>query len=437
MKINLKINFKLIELLSSVKKSTLIKSSGIYTVASFFNAAIPFLLLPYLTSILSQNDFGIITMFTSVLGFVIPFVSINTDAAIARKFYNKDVVLPVYVGNSLLIITIGFLVILLMFIFLQDYISIYTGIPYLWLLLIPFVAFSKTINSILLTLWQVRQKALFYGLYQILITLTNLGFTFIFIYYAVIKWEGRLTAIVLSFFLFSFFSFFILLKNKDVKFKINTSYLKHSLKFGGGLIPHSIGAMLIMVTNRLFLTRMIGLEEAGLYGVASQVCSAIVFITIPFNNAFVPWFYGKLSLNDKRVKQNIVKITYVYFSLLIIGGFFYYSILPFIFNFFIDSDFSEAIKYSPWIISGFVFQGMYFMVTNYITYIEKTHIQASITITIGLLNLLFNYIFIFYFGSLGAAMALSLSYFLFFIVTWFYSSRLYKMPWNILKKQQH
>jgi len=431
------LNFKISEVIGIVKNSSLIRTSGIYTVSSFFNAAIPFLLLPYLTSVLSQNDYGVITMFTSVLGFVIPFISINTAAAIARSYYNKEVVLTIYIANCLLIITIGFVLLLVMFIFFQDYISLNTGIPSLWLILIPFVAISKTMNSITLILWQVRQKALFYGIFQILITLTNLGLTFIFIYYADIKWEGRLGAIMSSVILFSIFSFIILLKNKDVKFKLNTDYIKHALKFGGGLIPHAIGAMLIMVTNRLFLTRMVSLEEAGLYGVASQIASAIVFVTIPFNTAFVPWLYGKLSLNKNSIKKNIVKFTYIYFLLLTIGGILLYYVSPFIFTVFIDSNFSAAIKYCPWIIAGFVFQGMYFMVTNYISYTEKTYVQAAITITIGCLNLLFNYIFIKYFGAIGAAISLTLSYFLFFIVTWFYSNHLYKMPWGSFYKNQN
>jgi O-antigen/teichoic acid export membrane protein len=77
---------------------------------------------------------------------------------------------------------------------------------------------------------------------------------------------------------------------------------------------------------------------------------------------------------------------------------------------------------------------MYFMVVNYISYVEKTYYQAIITVSVGLVNVPLNYFLILEFGAVGSGMAFACSFFLLFVFTWILSGKLYSMPWftNIL-----
>lgn len=177
---------------------------------------------------------------------------------------------------------------------------------------------------------------------------------------------------------------------------------------------------------------MVGIEETGLYSVASQVASIIGFITLSFNNAYVPWLYSKLNQNIETIRNEIVKITYFYFMILLTCGFIFYLSIPLFYKVLIDTKFDQSAKYTLWIILGFVFQGMYFMVTNYITYAEKTWYQAIITVCIALFNIPLNYYCINFFGPVGAAIAFTFSYFLLFVCTWIMSAKIYKMPWKII-----
>jgi O-antigen/teichoic acid export membrane protein len=74
------------------------------------------------------------------------------------------------------------------------------------------------------------------------------------------------------------------------------------------------------------------------------------------------------------------------------------------------------------------------MVTNYIIYSEKTHLQAIVTIVVGLLNVPLTYFSVLYYKSEGAAFAFGLSFMLLFVFTWFISSKVYKMPWFLIFK---
>ena len=109
---------KIFKIFDLIYKSSLIKNAGIYTVANVINAAIPFLLLPYLTRILSLADYGIVTMFTTVFVFTTPFVLINLAGAVGRRYFNKEIDISEYIGNCFFIILSSFFLVLLIFFFL-------------------------------------------------------------------------------------------------------------------------------------------------------------------------------------------------------------------------------------------------------------------------------------------------------------------------------
>lgn len=411
--------------------SSLIKSSGIYTIASLLNASIPFLLIPLLTKYLSPADFGLVIMFSTITTIMTPFVGLSMEGVIARKYYCEKNNIPIYLGNCIIMsISFSLLVFLFCFIF-KDVIFAYTSVPPEWILLCVLYCFSQFIVSLRLTLYQVKVRPLNYGLIQISQSILNFVSSVILITAFALKWEGRLIAQIFSSVLVASIAISSLLIKKEAVFKLDYSFISYALKFGGGLIPHVLGAAFIVQTNRFFILHMVDINETGLYGLASQVGSIISFFTVSFNNAYVPWLYKKLNQNDIVIKRKIVKLTYAYFLLIIIFGFLFYMLVPTFFKIFIDKNYVASLKYIFWVIFGFVFQGMYYMVTNYIIYSEKTYYQAVVTFVVGLFSIPANYFLITFVGFTGAAIAFCCSYFLLFIFTWMLSNRVYKMPWGL------
>lgn len=410
-------------------RSGLVRNSGIYTIASFANAAIPFLLLPLLTTRLSTTDYGIITMFSTVQAFLYPVVSFNLEGAVARKYYSGNTVFNEYIGNSLIIFIFTTLLSFCLVLGIRGLISDYTEIPEEWVIIIPVVCAAQFLCTLALTLWQVREQPRKYAGFQISQSTVNALLTVIFVVGLSFDWTGRILAICASTGFFALIAIGIFISHHDIKFVYNPEYIKHALKFGGGLVPHALGGTLILLTNRIFLTRMVSIEESGLYGVANQICSVMTFLTFSFNNAYVPWLFRKLTENKEGEKARIVRFTYIYFFGIIIIGLAYFLVQPLIFKYFIGKEFLPALRYCFLITMAFAFQGMYFMVTNYINYAEKTYLQALVTICVGLLNIPLNYLFIKHFGSTGAALSFTVIFFLLFITTWLLSARVYKMPW--------
>jgi O-antigen/teichoic acid export membrane protein len=78
---------------------------------------------------------------------------------------------------------------------------------------------------------------------------------------------------------------------------------------------------------------------------------------------------------------------------------------------------------------GQAFSGMYLMVTNYIFYSKKTGLLSLVTISSGLLNVVFLVVLIKLLGITGAAMAFTLAMALRFLLTWWVAQKRHPMPW--------
>jgi O-antigen/teichoic acid export membrane protein len=145
----------------------------------------------------------------------------------------------------------------------------------------------------------------------------------------------------------------------------------------------------------------------------------------------VPWLYNKISnsLESKDEKIRIVRLTYLYFIALLIFTVLYVYIAPHIFKIFIDQKFDQVYKLLPFIAFGYWFQGLYFMVVNYIIFLKKTVIQSVITVFTGLISIPITYYLTYNYGIEGTCVAFSFSYLILFLLSWILSNKLYHMPW--------
>ena len=106
-------------------------------------------------------------------------------------------------------------------------------------------------------------------------------------------------------------------------------------------------------------------------------------------------------------------------------------VLPYIFDIFIDESYSEGKFIINYIVIAFLFQGFYYMVTNYIFYSKKNYLLSYITFSMLILVFISNFILIGLYGIIGAAYTMMIIWVLFFFVTWIVSNQVYPMPWRL------
>lgn len=416
-----------------ILKSSLLKSSGIYTVTSIIGASIPFLLIPILTRVFSKEDYGIVSMAALLINIVTPFIGVSAHGAIHRKYFEESDSgeFSIYVGNSFVLLGVSSITFLIIFLLFGSKISEYTSVPASWLFFILIIAVCQFITLILLTIWQVKVKPLNYGLMQIAQSILNVGLSLFFIYQLNYGWESRVLGQLIAVSLTAIISLYLLAKLNYVKFSYNKTYLRDILSFSLPLIPHTLGGLIIAFTDRLLITNMLGVGDTGVYTVAFQIGSVLGIVNAAFNSAYIPWLYQQLNDGSLVLKVKIVKLIYVYFCAQIIIVIIGTLVLPSALNFFLGNSFQLASSYTGWILLGYAFNGMYLMVVGFIFYEKKTGLLAKITFAGAIINLPVCYFCLQYFGTMGAGISMVIIYFLTFISTWVLSAKVHYMPWNI------
>jgi len=286
--------------------SSLIQSAGIYTATSVINAAIPFLLMPILTRYMEPFDYGIVAMFAVLVSFVSPFTGLSINGAITRQYYEREQVhLPTYITNCLLILFISSALTSIIFFILSGPISKLSAFPESWLWIVIAVSIAGFINSIVLALWQVQIKPYAFGRYQIAQTVLNITLSLCLVVGLGMAWQGRIKAQLFTALIFACIGLIVLKKNGWLKFSFKKKYISNALHFGVPLIPHSLGNVIMTMTDRFFIANIVGLSATGLYSVGYQIGSIILLLGSSFHQAFTPFLYEKLKSDDKSVKKKL------------------------------------------------------------------------------------------------------------------------------------
>lgn len=423
-------------MLKKITTNSLFQDTGIYTLTSIINAAIPFFLLPILTRYLTPEDYGRVSMFALLVSVVSPFVGLSVTGAIARQYYKReDTNIWEYVFNCILLLILNTVVVAIIFIIFAEPISRITSFPERSLWMVVVFAFSQFIIDIFLVLWQVQKKALFYGVFNNLKTLMNLALSILLVVVLGLGWQGRIYGQLGAVSMFAMIAIILLFKKKWIEISFNKQYIKHVLMFGVPLIPHALSGTILSMTDRFFITNMVGLAATGIYTVGYQIGTVIDILASSFNNAYVPWLYERLNRDEYDTKIKIVKFTYIYFFGITFLALVMGSVAPIFLNMFLGKTFNESSIYVIWVALGYAFNGMYLMVVNYIFYVQKNKLLAMVTFATAIINAVLNFFFIKAFGAIGAAQATTVVFGIKFVLVWILSAKVYKMPWiEIFKK---
>ena len=213
----------------------------------------------------------------------------------------------------------------------------------------------------------------------------------------------------------------------DLKFskKESNAILKMSLP----MIPHAIGSIIIAMSDRLFIEKMVGLKEVGIYTVGYMFGMLVLLFTEAFLKAWNPWFFKMMAKGTREIKEKVVFYTYSYLVFVIVLTMMVSVISKFIIPYFVDERYFDAIKYVPWIAIGYTFFGVYQIFFPYLVYLNKTYFLAISTTVAAILNLLLNYFLIDAYGTIGAAYATIIAFAISSAMVYFFQKRHCRMPW--------
>ena len=389
------------------------KNILIYGGTNALKSLVPLLMLPILTSYLSASDFGLLSLIETTILFITPFVLLNINAAINVEYFKvQHNMLREFITNALLVSLLSFLIVLFIAFLSKKFISNAFEIEENLVLFIVIFSALRVITTVVLVLFQSRQEPIKFATYTLAQTVVDFLLSYIFVVLYKQGYIGRLEGVYITFFLFSMIGIYLLCK-MDYLTKINFRYTKDILNFGVPLIPHAVSGTAMAMSDRYFISYFVGNDAVGIYTVAYQISALMLLVSMSVNQAWSPMLF-KL-LKEKNLKQ-VYKYTLYLFGFFIIISILIYFFKDMLFFIFVDEKFFVAKEYFTWLLIGFLFQSFYFLVTNLLFFEKKTKLLASITFTGATLNIILNYIFIQYVGTIGVAYATAITWGTFFLV---------------------
>lgn len=384
------------------------KASIWFVIANIVLKGISLITAPIFTRILEPSDYGITSVFTSWEN----IIGILATLSLAGGVYNNAMLdfefdIDGYTSSMLALSTLSSA-----FVYV---ICIITNIIYPELFQIPalYLVFmwAQTLLNATIAFWLMRKRFYFdyksvlkYSLGNALLSPT-LAIIAIFSFpenkaYAKIIGAGFSTVIIGSVIFTQ-----IIKRGKKLYIK---EYWEYAIKFSLPLIPHYLSYVVLGSCDKIMINNIIGEAEAGIYSVANSLAYTVNIIFSSINMSLMPY---TLQTMKKGEYASLKKISSACIGLVavICAGVTLFA--PEIMAVLAPSSYSGAILVVPPVICGLLASFVFSFFGNIEFYHKKTKYMSIASITVAIVNIILNAVFIPLFGYIAAAYTTLFSYF--------------------------
>ncbi len=405
-----------------------ITDSAIYTILNLLNKSIPFVLLPIIIRVLSKEDFGMYSLLCTVETMLIPIVTLNIHVAISSHFYRENLNLKSYISTISAAICCFLFVFFVLFSFLPTGCFHFSGLAKPFFLIAVLTASIMGLVSMISNLYRLERKPFKYGIYVILQSLLLLIIIMIFSH-----WKGEFAYLAYGKLLFSILILLItlglLLRNGLIKRTFNKEYFSDALNFALPTVVYSISAFVFLSSDRFLINYFLGVENVSNYAAIYQLASMMSILGMSVNAAWMPWLFEQLKKEKELINIVVVKVSYSLVFLFFMSGIIFSLVFPFLGKIILPATFHQFFPIAYPLIFGFVFEGVYLVVSPYLFYKNKTKYNGIIGVFIAIFNLSINILLIPIFGIYGAAYCTMFTWALLAVSFFIFSQKVYPMPW--------
>ncbi|MEO5999785.1 MAG: oligosaccharide flippase family protein [Ferruginibacter sp.] len=401
------------------KNNPAVRSLGIYTFTNFFGKGVAFLLLPYFTNVLTKSDIGLISLFSSAIIFLMPFISMGVLQSASTDYFKlnkKD--FRDYFTTSLLLPTGVFILSLgVFFLFRNGFIAKYNfPVSFIWL--IPVVTFLSFISQHVINLIRNEEKPNLFMRAVLGRLFIEIALAIIFISGLSMAWEGRIMGIVISFGVFAIYAFYYFIHKGYLFGEIKKQVIKDELVFSVPIITMQFSVFCMNYSDAFFLSRFTNDNnaEVGVYAIACIFASIIITLCSALLQYILPRIYKMLSepvINYASIRKLFVG----YFAIMTAGLLFLLLFVPLAYKFMVHKDYLPGLNYYWLICIGYYFWTIAYLFFSFLLYYKHKRKIIAMSATFACISLISNYFFVKNMGSNGAAISVFCSYLIVLMIT--------------------
>lgn len=384
-----------------------------YTIGNYLVKCINFLTVPLFTRLLSTYDYGYFNTYLAYESILFLLCGLGLHASVKKAMYSYEEEFDTY-NSSIILLSLLNLSVLIIIVFLfSEYLEkrLSLSTPLLFVLLFhSFGSYLLLFYNEYLSLHYQFKKYIIVSCINAVLNVT-LSVLLILLIFPSERTTGRILGTAIPVWIIGFFILVYYFRRSAPR--VNINYWKHALKFSLPIIPHGLSQLVLNQADRVMISQMVGVAEAGVYSFAYTIYTIVMVTSTSFNNVWTTWFYGKLkeeSYDDIKKRSSEYTEAFAFFVVSILFSSF--DIIKIIAE---RSYWSSIYCVIPIVISGF-FWFIYTLQVSVEYYFEKTNVIAIGSVLVAILNIVLNYLFIPMYGYIAAAYTTLVSYIVYAVV---------------------
>lgn len=218
----------------------------------------------------------------------------------------------------------------------------------------------------------------------------------------------------------------------------NTGRLKEMMSYGWPILVVGIAGMVTLNIDKILIPELIGngkdpMYELGVYAASGKLAVLMALFIQAFRFSFEPFLFSHYNNEESKKVYSVIMNYFVIFGLLIfIGVIFYMDIL----KYFIGpqkSGYHEALKIVPWMLMGFLFQGIFYTQSLWYKLTDKTRYGAIFSVMGGIITLVINILFIPKIGYMASAIGFFVSSLAITLLSYYYGQKHFPVKYDLKK----
>jgi O-antigen/teichoic acid export membrane protein len=407
---------QLIRYLEKLRKSNIfetLKHSRYYFLSSVAVRGMGFISLPIMTRLLTPADYGVLSVFGGYQGIFLALLTLNCYVAPGRYYFEDQKDLSGFLGT--LIFFIGGILSLFFFfsVIWQNEIAKFLDLPISTIaFIIPFILIN-VLNSWYEQLLVPQRQSKKIAIRNIINAYGTFCLSIVFILLLEKeKFLGQIYATSVLGVAFSIYYFFELRPYFRLSFDLK--HIKYALWYSLPLLPYSLSGVILTQVDRIIINKCSGYTDAGLYSFAYNIAALLSFVLSSLQLAWTPDYYSYM--NEKEY-QKLDSDTDKFFRILSASALiliFFGKELGMIMA---KSSFHSSLSILPIIVIGFLFNSYFTFNAWHIQYAKKNIALSVIVLSVGLLNILLNSVYIPKLGYMAAAFSSCFCYFVMALIS--------------------
>jgi polysaccharide biosynthesis protein len=412
-------------------KNNLLKKFLSFSIGGYVNAVIGFFMLPFITRILTPEEYGIASLIAVLVDMLVIMCSMGLDQGLVRFFYEEDEDnRGRLLYNSISYPIIFFFILSIILFIFKDKITFFIlnkNDNFLWKVILVSILF-RILHLFSILIIRMQQKGKLFSFFNILLKVSE--FLFILILYKIYKnsYKILILASLFSFILTSLLSIFFERKIWTFSGKEKITK-KELLKYSFPLVLTMGLTWLFASADKLTIKYFSDLNQVGLYSSSFKIVSIISVIQSGFTTFWTPIVYEHYSKNPEDTlfyKKANDYLSIIFFSMGL-GILIFRDLIVFLLG--------DKYYLSKFIIPMLIFIPVMYLISETtvmgISFKKKSKYFLYISIVVSITNILGNIILVPFLGAKGAAISTGISYILFFALRTYFSNKLINFNFNL------